>query len=151
MSVTPQHVVAAARSHLGTPWVHQGRLVGHALDCAGLVIVVARQLGLVAPEFDVAGYGRAPDGSMERWCAQHMQRIAQPELGAVAMIVVAREPQHLGIVGDYVHGGFSLIHAASAIGRVVEHRLMWSNNLRFVAAWRMPGVAPAAVDRAGQG
>lgn len=134
-------VVHAARAHLGTPWVHQGRLAGSALDCAGLVIVAARELGLVPPEFDVNGYGRVPDGTMLEWCRRFMQPLPSPELGAVAAIVVQRVPQHLGIVGDYVHGGFSLIHAASDAGRVVEHRLAWRTNLRGVACFRLPGVA----------
>lgn len=145
-SVTGADVVHAARVHLGTPWVHQGRLAGAALDCAGLVIVVARALRLVPSDFDLNGYGRAPDGRMLEWCALHMQRLAAPELGAVAVIVIARQPQHLGIVGDAPRGGFSLIHAASRQGCVIEHRLVWQTNLRTVACFRLPGVVAQAPD-----
>ena len=69
-----------------------------------------------------------------------MTRIADLELGAVIVVVCDRQPQHMGIVGDYRHGGWSLIHGASLAGRVVETRLMWARNMRLVAVYRMPGV-----------
>lgn len=136
-------VVTAARAQMGVPWRHQGRLPGRALDCAGLVICVARELGLVAPDFEVTGYTRTPDGTMLDWCRRYCTPIGAPELGALAVIVCQRQPQHLGIVGDYVHGGLSLIHASTAAkpARVVEHRLMWTTAMRLVAAFRLPGVA----------
>jgi hypothetical protein len=141
MTVTAADVVAAARGHIGTRWQHQGRLPGAALDCAGLVICVARELGLVAQDFDVNGYVRVPDGTMIGWCDANMQRMPAPELGAVLSLIVHREPQHLGIVGDYRHGGWSLIHAASNAGRVIETRLMICRTMRIAGAWRLPGVA----------
>jgi len=141
--MTGADVVAAARMHLNTPWAHQGRTPGVALDCAGLVICVARQLGLVASDMDVNGYSRAADGSLPDWCDLHMQRVAGPELGGVLVLVCDRQPQHLGIVGDYRHGGWSIIHATNVSGRVVETRLMFARNLRLVAAYRMPGVLGA--------
>jgi cell wall-associated NlpC family hydrolase len=140
MSATAADVVGAARGHLGTPWQHQGRLPGVALDCAGLIICVARQLGLVAPDWDVNGYARMPDGTMLDWCDQHMQRAPEIELGAVLVLKIVSQPQHLGIVGDYRHGGWSLIHGAANEGRVIETRLMFRRTLRLVRAYRLPGV-----------
>lgn len=139
--MTGADVVAEARTHLGTPWRHQGRLPGVALDCAGLLIVVARRLGLVADGFDVNGYSRAPDGSMLDWCDRCLTRIGALELGAVLVMQTSREPQHLGIVGDYRHGGWSLIHASSAAGDVTETRLMFARNLVLRGVYRFPGVA----------
>ena len=138
---TGAEVVQAARGHMDTPWVHQGRTPGVALDCAGLVICVARQLGLVPADMDVNGYTRAPDGSMLAWCEAHMTRIPDLELGAVIVVVCDQQPQHMGIVADYRHGGWALAHATNAAGRVVETRLMFARNLRLVAIYRMPGVA----------
>ena len=138
--MTGADVVAAARGHLETKWAHQGRLPGAALDCAGLVIVVARQLGLVAPDFDVNGYSRTPDGTMLRWCDETMQRMETLELGAVLTLATAQEPQHMGIVGDYRHGGWSVIHAASNARRVIETRLMFAQNFVLRGIYRLPGV-----------
>lgn len=139
--MTGADVVAAARSHLGTKWMHQGRLPGVALDCAGLVIVVARQLRIVADAWDFNGYAREPDGSMLERCDALMTRIASPELGAVIVGSVVRRPQHMGILADYRHGGFSLIHAASDAGKVIEHRLLPQTVLRGAVMYRLPGVA----------
>lgn len=146
MSGTRAEVVAEARSWLGTPWAHQQRSKGVAVDCAGLVIGVARALGLVAADFDIGGYTRSPDGTLLERCDTIMQRVAIEAMRPGDMLVVATdaEPAHMGILGDYRHGGLSLIHASNRLGthsRVVEHRLLFARNLRFQAAYVLPGVA----------
>jgi hypothetical protein len=61
--------------------------------------------------------------------------------GDVVVIAFDRAPGHLGIVGDYLHGGLSIVHAlAGACGRVVETRLEFSRSMRFVRAYRLPRV-----------
>jgi hypothetical protein len=136
-------VVDAARTHVDTPWRHQGRRSGEALDCAGHVIVVARQLGLVEPGFDINGYSRAPDGSMLELCRRFMLTLPAFELGAVAVLASEKDPHHMGFVGDYRHGGWSLIHASNIAQppRVVETRLLLSRALRLRGIFRLPGVA----------
>ena len=144
-TVTRADVVAAARGWLDTPFHHQARLKGVGVDCAGLVIGVARELGLVAPDFDVSGYARQPDGvSLIGWCDQYMARVPQDQMQPGDVIVVAFDvdPQHLGILGDYRHGGLSIIQSLGVTARrVVETRLMFSSAMRYVAAYRLPGVA----------
>jgi cell wall-associated NlpC family hydrolase len=139
---TPVDVVRWARAQQGTPWRHQGRLPGVALDCAGLVICAARALGLVEADFDINGYSRNPDGTLLAGCDAHMQRIDEPELGAVVIVATQVEPQHVGLLGDYRHGGWSIVHAANAGDKpgVVETRLMFSRTLRLVAYYRLPGL-----------
>ena len=138
---TRAEVVAEARSWLGTPWVHQHRRKGVAVDCAGLVIGVARALGLVVAEFDIGGYARRPNGTMVSTCDKHMTRVEQADMqpGDVLVVAIEKEAQHIGILGDYRHGGLSLIHAASNPGRVVEARLMSTRTMRFAAAFTLPG------------
>lgn len=132
-------VVRLAREQIGTPWMHQARVPFVAMDCAGLLVYVARATGSVAPDFDVGGYSRAPDGSMLAVCRQHMDEIAELELGAIIIIATEREPQHVGIVGDYRHGGWSIIHSSSAArpARVLETRLMWSNAMQLRGVFRL--------------
>lgn len=141
--MTRAAIVAEARTWLGTPWDHQQRTKGVAVDCAGLVIGVARALGLVPADFDVTGYSRRPDGSLIELCDEHMRRIAQGAMqpGDVLVMSIERDPQHMGIVGDYRHGGLSIIHAASVQGKVIETRLMFARNAKFKAAYALPGVA----------
>jgi cell wall-associated NlpC family hydrolase len=146
MSTRPD-VVRVARSYLGTPYAHMGRKPGVGLDCAGVLICVGRDLGLVPPDFDVPAYSPNPDGhSLIDWCEQHLgPRVAQEALEpGIALIVKAQvHPQHLGILGDYAHGGLSIIHSAlnAQPPRVIETRLMFSRTMQFVAAFALPGVA----------
>ena len=144
-SFTRADVLRVARSFLGTPFHHRGRSPGVGMDCAGLLICTARALGLVAPDFDVPEYRRAPDGTLIDWCERYMKRIEREAMrpGDAVALVVDADPQHLGILGDYRHGGLSIIHAASrrdGSGSVIETRLMFSRALRFVAAYALPGV-----------
>ncbi len=94
-------MVAEARSWLGTPYVHQGRVKGAGVDCAGLVICVGHALGLT--EFDADGYARLPDGwRLMALCEAHMDRIGVDEIapGDVVLLRWRRYPQHVAIVGD---------------------------------------------------
>lgn len=50
MSVTHQHIIAAARSWIGTPYRHQASLKGIGCDCLGLVRGVWREVIGAEPE-----------------------------------------------------------------------------------------------------
>lgn len=139
---TRAEVVAEAYTWMGTPWRHQHRTKGVAVDCAGLVIGVARQLGLVPPDFDFTGYGRQADGTLLAVCEQHMTRLPRDQMAAGDVLVVAvdQDPQHMGLLVPYRHGGLALIHASSTARKVVETRVMFARNFVFRAAYRLPGV-----------
>lgn len=136
-------IVSVAREYIGTPFHHAGRQKGLAVDCAGLVICVSRDLNLVPKDFDIPEYTPTPDGvTMLKWCSQHMRKIDFADLNIGDVLVLRTDvfPQHLGMVGDYRHGGFSIIHAAQNSGRVIETRLMFTRRLSFVAAYALPGI-----------
>jgi len=137
---TAHDVIQCARGMLGTPWMHQGRMPGVALDCAGLVICVARQLGIVSQQFDINGYSRVPDGTMPDKCKSVLLQTDALRLGAVVMLQVDKDPQHLGIIGDYRHGGFILIHAAGNAGKAIETRLMFARNQVLRGIYLFDGV-----------
>lgn len=142
---TRADVVRVARTYLETPFHHRGRLPGVGLDCAGIIICAARELGLVAADFDVPAYTPTPDGrTMLEWCRAHMKSVARVNMqpGDVIVLITDVHPQHLGILGDYRHGGLSIIHAANNADppRVIETRLMFSRVARFVGAFALPGV-----------
>ena len=140
---TRAEVCAQARLWIGTPFQHQQRARGVAVDCVGLIIGVARDLGLVAADFDVNGYPRVPDGrSLTALCREHMRPIERAAMQAGDVIEVAfdRDPQHLGVLVDYLHGGLAMVHASQTSARVVEHRLMFSQAMQFRAAYALPGI-----------
>jgi cell wall-associated NlpC family hydrolase len=132
-------IIAEARNWIGTPFNHQGRVRGVGVDCAGLVIRVAQEVGL--PMREETGYSPIPDGvGIMRSCDEQMRRIDGYTLGDVVLFSFGPHPQHLGIVGDYPGGGLSLIHAYAPVGRVVETGFdaIWQR--RTVQAYRYPGV-----------
>jgi cell wall-associated NlpC family hydrolase len=140
-------IVRVARSYVGTQFHHAARLPGVGMDCAGVVICAGRALGIWPQDFDVPPYTEQPDGTLLDLCDQHLVRISRAVMmpGDVIVLRIAEEPQHLGIVGDYRHGGLSIIHASNAKSvvppRVIETRLMFARNQRFVAAYAFPGIA----------
>jgi cell wall-associated NlpC family hydrolase len=138
-------IVALARETIGTPYQHQGRINGVALDCAGVPAYVGRRLGLAFT--DRTRYGRQPlPAEMRAALDENLQRVRKVDMqvGDVVWIRFERVPQHLAIVGDYPHGGFSLIHAynGEGVGSVVEHRLDEQWLARIAGVWRYPGIEP---------
>jgi cell wall-associated NlpC family hydrolase len=137
MMVVRDNIVRIARTWLGTPFHHQGRVKGAGVDCAGLVIGVASELGLSA--FDTSGYGRRPDTrEMENICHAQMMPIALDDVrpGDVYLIEIDRQPQHLAFATD-----IGLLHAYAPARRVVEHRIDQDWADRLIAAFALPGVA----------
>jgi len=139
MSATPLQVVAAARSYRDVRFHHQGRTRA-GLDCIGLCIRTAHDCGL--SEFDTHDYARMPDGvSLLAGLREHcVERFASPEPGMLALFGFGGPPQHVGFLGNYPHGGLSLIHAYATNRKVVEHRLDIVWQARIVALFDLPGV-----------
>jgi hypothetical protein len=135
-------IVAEARTWLGVPFRHQGRSRA-GVDCAGLVIMVARALGLSS--FDTRDYARRPDGhSLLATCRREMHETdpAAAAAGDVFCLRIVEDPEHLAIAGDYFAGGLSLVHAyAARPHQVIEQRLDPAWRARIIAAFRLPGVA----------
>ena len=131
-------IIAAARGLIGTPFAHQGRTPGVAMDCGGVVVHL---LGLMGIAYDVDGYSRLPDGdSLIRVVDGALERIARDAYrpADVVAVRISRHPQHLALVTDY-----GLLHAWQRVwspASVVEHTLTDDWRARIVAAWQFPGV-----------
>lgn len=129
-------IVQAARKYIGRPFRHRGRGPVY-FDCAGLAIQALRDAGREIL-FDLKVYGREPwrDGLRQAVEANMGPPADGLEVGDVVLIRFNEQPHHIGIIGDYPFGGFSLIHAYGEFGRVTEHRLndTWRN--RIVGAYR---------------
>lgn len=136
--ISPEAIVAAARANLGTPFRHQGRIPGKALDCAGLVVVTARAVGL--EPLDFAGYPRRPfAGLMEQVldaqpCLRRVSRV--PQAGDVLLMRFDGDPQHLAICA-----GQTIIHAWAQPGRVAENDFTPDWQRRLVAVYELIEVA----------
>lgn len=139
--MTGAEICTAARDWRGVKWRHQGRS-REGIDCCGLVIVVAKELGYF--DFDVTDYARvATDESMLRYCREHFAQIGQAELQPGDVVVMRFDPnRHMALIGDYPGGGLSLIHAYSLAPRkVVEQRLDEAWRRKILGCFRFRGLA----------
>jgi cell wall-associated NlpC family hydrolase len=131
--MTGEDIVNEARKHLKTPFRHQGRLSGLALDCAGLVVTVAKNCDIDI--IDTQGYGRSPNGALEATIAAQVcveqVAIADRQPGDILTMRFAKEMQHVAICA-----GDTVIHSYEAVGMVCEHSLdeMWIK--RIVSVYR---------------
>lgn len=137
--MTPSAIIAAARRHLKTPFLHQGRVPGLGLDCAGLVVVVAREFGLQPA--DPMGYGRMPfqgllQQALENEACIHRIPSAERQPGDILLMRFGRDPQHLAILA-----GDTIIHSYSVVGEVCEHALDDAWQRRIVAVYRFNEVS----------
>jgi cell wall-associated NlpC family hydrolase len=137
--MTADDIILASRQCIGTPFRHQGRMVGIGLDCAGVAVHVAEQLGCGV--VDVNGYGRTPiNGQLEitlgsqPFLHQVDNRDSQP--GDILLMRFAGEPQHLAILA---YG--TIIHAYESVGMCCEHALSSKWAARVVSTYRFVGLS----------
>lgn len=124
--------VSAARACIGVRWRHQGRSL-QGLDCGGLVVYALARVSRVVR--DSIGYGRvAYRSSLEDVLEDNFGDMLPKEgmrVGDVALMRFKGAPSHVGVVGDYIYAGFSLIHAFAQNKKVVEGRIddEWQNSI----------------------
>src|SRR5579863_4434009 len=97
-------IVAKAREYIGTPFVHQGRTKGQAIDCVGLVICTASELGLKNKHGVVASvealpqqYSHQPQGNLtHETMAYHLPRKSMADMkpGDVVTARFSRATSH---------------------------------------------------------
>lgn len=140
-------LISAARSWIGTPYRHQGRLRGHAVDCVGVVIEAALEtgvLGVSRETFDqrfrpFQGYGRLPRPLLvRRALATFMVEVEHAREGDVAFLRWDRgPPMHLAFLARH-DGRLTMIHAHGWVGRCVEHGFDAEWPGRVDSWWRFP-------------
>jgi NlpC/P60 family putative phage cell wall peptidase len=135
-SFTRADIISEAKTWIGTPFKHQGRIKGVGVDCAGLVIGIAHVLQIST--FDCTTYSHMPDGvTLRRLLGQHLRPkfVSGVHPGDILLLRFDAEPQHLAILSD--HG---IIHAYAQVRRCCEHRLdaVWRS--RIVSAYVYPGI-----------
>jgi cell wall-associated NlpC family hydrolase len=117
--MTPDDIIAAARAAIGTPFRHQGRIVGRGLDCAGLLAHVARTAGFDPVE--VRGYPRRPNGELESALERQpfLTRVSgKPEAGDF-LLMRFEDDRHFGHLA--ICAGDTIIHASAHSRKVCEH------------------------------
>lgn len=133
-TITRERVVKEARTWIGTPWHHQGRIKGAGVDCVGLIVGTCRALGIAVE--DITDYQRYPDGkTLVAELNRQLVQVKRPEPGDILLFALSRFPQHLAFYG----GDTQIIHAYLNES-VVETGLspLWLR--RVVAVYKIPGV-----------
>jgi NlpC/P60 family putative phage cell wall peptidase len=130
-------IVAEARKWLGTPYHHEGRVIGHGVDCVGLILEVAKSLGINVP--NQTGYSRIPEESrLTADLDTYAVRIDMSSLdvGDIVVIPFLHKLRHLAILTDR-----GMIHSYEPAGMVVEHVVDDRWRKMFRRAYQFPGVS----------
>ncbi|OBY91187.1 hypothetical protein A6723_024330 [Pseudomonas sp. AU11447] len=136
-------IVDVAMATLRTPFMHQGRIAGLALDCVGLYIHICGVLGLEC--IDTTGYARDPyDGTLERELDRQpcLERInpAEANAGDLLAMRISKAPQHIAIHAGFIGGEPYIIHSSEEAGHVCHHRVDSTWRHRILMAYRFKGV-----------
>jgi hypothetical protein len=150
-----QDVVAKARELVGKspktgrPAVrfrHQGRNPKTGLDCAGVPLWVAKQLGIM--DFNFTAYEKYPDG--KTLGAIFRQQMVEKSWGTakVGDVLLMRSldrgwPCHMAVLVDNQDGfrGFGIVHSWARAGGVVESHLDEDWAMRKVqGVWAFPAL-----------
>jgi cell wall-associated NlpC family hydrolase len=129
-------IADAARTFVGTPFVHQGRQPGVGLDCAGVVLCAAWEAGLTLPE--VADYGRLP--KVEHLVASLGERARAVEVGYLApgdvLLFAWRsgQPAHFAVWDEGC-----IVHAYESAGRTLLQQFAAPWRARLQSCWRLRG------------
>src|SRR5574337_130456 len=138
-----------AREFIGTPFAHQGRIKGQALDCAGLPLLVAEELGIKDRNGDpmsgslYCNYGPQPQSRLvQDACRKHFiaKGILKMKPGDIVTIRNSVLPCHVAIVSE--RGGVPyIIHAYNGgTCKCVEHILDMNWRRRIECVFEFPGV-----------
>lgn len=135
-------IVSEAGTWIGTPFRHQGRLKGQAIDCAGFISEVARNAGV--SDVDIpANYRPREDGKvMMKLLKDHMTHVPTDQIKKGDVLALCDEalrepeiPRHLVIVKDVTPEAIFIIHASQ--NGVKAHRLNTQWQKRIHSAWRI--------------
>jgi cell wall-associated NlpC family hydrolase len=138
LHITGTDVIEAARKYLEVPFHHQGRAREAGLDCIGLLVVVAEDLGI--PVEDCAVYKRYPSPAdlMKHLRAKlEEQPTYMAEVGDVLVFWWNKKDreQHVGFFT-----GRTLIHTFAKAKRVTEEPFSDFWIQRWMHTFRLKGV-----------
>lgn len=128
----------ATRAYLKVKWRHQGRSRITGVDCVGLFICVAQDLGIQGE--DDRNYGKRPGsarliGKILDACDEVPVSDRQP--GDFLLVSVAGEdPQHIMLLTDLG----TLIHSSARHRMVVEHGFDDETRRGLCKVFRMKGI-----------
>ena len=141
MKISPETIIAEARSWLETPYRHHADVKGTngGVDCAMFLVRVFVDIGAV-PAFDPRPYPtdfymHSDEPRYLGWISQYGHQVDEGEPGDIATFQFGRSVSHAGIyIGDDL-----MIHAFQKAGKVIVSEIQRSPYLaqRFKGFWRI--------------
>ncbi len=134
-------IVEEARTWRNTPFLHQGRLKGLGVDCAGFIGEVAQNIGI---KVDIPhDYRPQEDGTaMMKMLSKHLDFIETKDAmpgDVLALCDMALRnpdvPRHLAFVTEIKGGTIFIIHASEH--GIREHRMNGFWVSRIHSCWRI--------------
>lgn len=124
--------VAVARSYVGTPFHHGGRLPGVGLDCIGVPACAARARGFAVR--DMLAYPLRPNGMLRKIIEERLVKVSDKLPGDLLLMAFnGLPPHHLAIFA-----GKTIIHAHVAARKCVEQDWTQYWGARTVVIFRFP-------------
>lgn len=125
-----QKIIAEARTWLGTPWHHAGKIKGAGVDCGQILIEVYANCGFIArPNVDDYPRDWALHRDQERYLAvveRYCHAVDVPDLGDIVVYKNGRSFSHGGIVVDWpliihAHVEQGVVYAEGDQGELVKN------------------------------
>lgn len=139
MSTIGYRIASAARSYVGTPFVHHGRRPGVGLDCAGVAFCAAWDAGLAVA--DERAYGKLPKPDfLLDMLSQRCNRIKEHERlpGDVLLFTYGKgNPAHFAVLEH----DDRIVHALELKRKVLCVPLGPAWRERLHSYWRFKGVS----------
>jgi len=142
---TAKEVITEARTWIGTPFHHQGRIKGRGADCVGLIIGVAHALKLT--QWDYQTYNREPSpGMMKQLLDEQMIRIDSKGMRPGDILYLRfSQPQHVALLTEnntiiHINERIAPRKRGERMGRCVEHGLNSTWTQRIVGVYRYKGL-----------
>lgn len=140
MTAARDAIVAEARSWLGTPFHWQGSVKGIGCDCKGLIVGVARALGLPGADglyAGIADYQKVDGQLLRKGLGEAMTISANPLPGDVLLLCVAGKAQHLAILTENNRMIHTYGKGPSKVVEVPMGRVWWA---ALDSVWKWKGI-----------
>lgn len=143
LAIPRSKIAETARSYIGVEYRHQGRS-RQAIDCIGLVVVVANELGY--PIKTATNYSADPAGNFvlkgcDEWLIKTGDKTSDLKEGDILVMWghTRGEAQHFAFVAMNSNQP-TMIHAWSKFEKVVEHGITDFWRKRIMGVYSLPNV-----------
>jgi cell wall-associated NlpC family hydrolase len=119
--MTPDEVVAEARTWIGVPYRKCGRSRTAGVDCLGLLVNVG--IRFQVPHKDEPNYSEWPDPHYRilKTLSRYLRIVpGEPRPGTVGVFANSKLPGHVGFFSE-LNGRLHVIHARMDVRKVAEH------------------------------